>query len=185
MNGPPQGLSPGVTDNAKAALELMNDREIEYNVSTWNDILGKTFYFFRDTSPNKITKIKSWQTWFLTIILELMIARLEQWKDAATTSRREPWFKQWFRWKKTKTSSNLPRHLPKASKLKKMLTLKTILCGFKLPWFISMVPLNSEECIRLFLKALLLLFLTLASTNQNIQRNSDSCQSQGKTISSK
>jgi len=31
MKGPPQDLSPGVTDNARAAIELMNDREIEYN----------------------------------------------------------------------------------------------------------------------------------------------------------
>ena len=31
MKDPPQDLSPGVTDNARAAIELMNDREIEYN----------------------------------------------------------------------------------------------------------------------------------------------------------
>ena len=31
MKGPPQNLSPGVIDNARAAINLMNDREIEYN----------------------------------------------------------------------------------------------------------------------------------------------------------
>lgn len=33
MKGPPQNLVPGVLDNARSAIELMNDREIEYNVS--------------------------------------------------------------------------------------------------------------------------------------------------------